>query len=228
MKRLVTLSMCASLAVFGTLPAVAATVAPKDIQLPSETVKLRPSALAGYAVAEQKCSICHSADYISYQPPGMTQTQWTAEMAKMQHMYGAPIDDAEVKLLGIYLAAAYGDAKSVSAADLAPGTHPGSTVPLAVAAASQSAPATTVGAVDVPSVLGNNACLSCHALNQTIIGPAYHDVAERYKADPGAIARLQASIKAGGVGKWGQAPMPPFGGLSEAELKALAEFVMKQ
>ena len=49
----------------------------------------------------------------------MTLTQWTAEMTKMQHTYGAPIDDTEVKLLGIYLAATYGDASTVTAADRA-------------------------------------------------------------------------------------------------------------
>jgi hypothetical protein len=92
---------------------------PADIRLPPETAQLRPSELAGFLVAAQKCAICHSADYINYQPPGMTLAQWTAEMTKMQHTYGAPIDDTEVKLLGIYLAATYGDASTVTAADKA-------------------------------------------------------------------------------------------------------------
>ncbi|MEO8937816.1 MAG: cytochrome c [Burkholderiaceae bacterium] len=97
---------------------VAAFAAPADIALPPETVALRTSSLPGYAIAEQKCGICHSADYIAYQPPAMTVAQWTAEMAKMQHAYGAPISDEEVKLLGIYLASAYGNAKQVTAADV--------------------------------------------------------------------------------------------------------------
>ena len=107
----VTLSTC-TVAVGGL---AAATVA----QLPPETARLKTSSLAGFAIAERKCGICHSADYIDYQPPGMTEAQWTGEMTKMQHMYGAPIDAAEIKLLGIYLAATYGDAQSVSAADRA-------------------------------------------------------------------------------------------------------------
>jgi len=40
-----------------------------------------------------------------------------AEMQKMQHSYGAPIDSEEIKLLGIYLTVAYGDASSVNADD---------------------------------------------------------------------------------------------------------------
>lgn len=75
--------------------------------------------MPGFVIAAQKCALCHSADYIRFQPPGMTKTQWTAEMTKMQHTYGAPITDVEVKLLGIYLAATYGDASTVTAADRA-------------------------------------------------------------------------------------------------------------
>jgi len=90
-----------------------------DIQLPQETAQLKPADLPGFVVAAQKCGLCHSADYINFQPPGMTKAQWTAEMTKMQHTYGAPISDLEVKLLGIYLAATYGDASTVTAADRA-------------------------------------------------------------------------------------------------------------
>ena len=86
-----------------------------EIQLPPEVAELRPSTLPGYAIAMQKCAICHSADYVSYQPPGMSQAQWTAEMTKMQHAYGAPISDDEVKQIGAYLAVAYGSAKATDA-----------------------------------------------------------------------------------------------------------------
>jgi len=118
MSKLARFLVCAALPVLGCFTAVG-FAGPADIQLPPETAQLRPSDLAGFVVAAQKCSLCHSADYINFQPPGMTLTQWTAEMTKMQHTYGAPIDDTEVKLLGIYLAATYGDASTVSAADRA-------------------------------------------------------------------------------------------------------------
>ena len=97
----------------------AAGEAPHAIALPPETAVLTASPLPGYKIAVEKCGICHSADYINLQPPQMSLAQWTAEMVKMQHAYGAPIDDAEIKLLGIYLASAYGDASTVTAADRA-------------------------------------------------------------------------------------------------------------
>ena len=139
----------------------------------------------------------------------------------MHGTYGAPIDDNEIRLVGIYLTANYGDAKSVGAADLAvpaPGTLPASNANAAAAGA----------AIDVQALLTQSACLSCHALSQKVVGPAYHDVAARYKGDPQATSKLESSIRLGGSGRWGSTPMPAFTGLSDAQLKALAEFVLKQ
>lgn len=82
--------------------------APNSIELPEETARLKPSTHPGYQIAIQRCSICHSADYITLQPPGMSLKQWTAEAGKMQHAFGAPITDDEVKLIGEYLAETYG------------------------------------------------------------------------------------------------------------------------
>ncbi|OIQ84744.1 hypothetical protein GALL_334220 [mine drainage metagenome] len=88
-----------------------ALATPLSIELPEETARLKQSTHSGYQVAVQKCSICHSADYINLQPPGMNLKQWTAEVGKMQHAYGAPITDEEVKLIGAYLAGTYGSEK---------------------------------------------------------------------------------------------------------------------
>ena len=82
------------------------------ITLPPDNSKLRPSTLPGYALAQQKCGICHSADYISHQPPGLGQADWTAEKGKMQHYYGAPLSPDEIALIGADLAVAYGSAKA--------------------------------------------------------------------------------------------------------------------
>jgi cytochrome c len=91
--------------------------ATSTIELPPETAQLKPSTLAGYSIARGKCALCHSLDYILYQPPKMTRAQWTAEAQKMQRSYGAPLDLEEIRLVGIYLATIYGDASSVSASD---------------------------------------------------------------------------------------------------------------
>ncbi|SOZ40276.1 c-type cytochrome [Cupriavidus neocaledonicus] len=198
-----------------------AGAAPQDIKLPAENVKLRPARLPGYGIATQKCAICHSADYVSYQPPGLSLAQWTAEMKKMQQAYGAPIDDAEVEQLGAYLAVAYGSAKAKDPEIVAIARKADKP------AAAAPAPSAAAG-VDVQGLLAKNACLSCHGATQKIVGPAYHEVAVRYKGDPQAQARLEASIRGGSSGKWGAVPMPPFAGLKPEEVKALAAYVRQQ
>jgi cytochrome c len=185
----------------------------REIQLPPETTALRASLLPGYRIAAQKCSICHSADYITLQPPAMSLKQWTAEMVKMQHAYGAPIDDEDIKPLAVYLTVTYGDAGTVSDADRV---------------LSGPEPSATGAAIDVQALLSKNACLSCHALDAKLIGPSYHDVAARYRANPEAPTRVADNIRAGGANKWGPVPMPAFPNLTPQELQALATFVLSQ
>jgi cytochrome c551/c552 len=194
-----------------------ACAAPLTITLPPETAALKPSTLPGYPLAQQKCSTCHSADYINFQPPGMSLAQWTAEAGKMQHVYGAPISDQDVTVIGAYLAATYGSAKASDAEVLA-ASNP---------TAGQATP-TPVAKVDATTLLQNNACLSCHAIDHKVVGPAYHDVAARYANDPQALAKLASSIQHGGSGKWGDVPMPPFAQLSNDDLNSLATFILQQ
>ena len=73
-----------------------------------------------------------------------------------------------------------------------------------------------------------NNCLACHAVANKVVGPAYKDVAAKYKGQKDAEAALVASIKKGGSGKWGQVPMPPQTTLSDADAKALAKWILSQ
>jgi mono/diheme cytochrome c family protein len=111
MPTFTTLALCRSALFVSAISLAAAGAAAEGITLPPDSSKLRPSTLPGYALAQQKCGICHSADYISHQPPDVDQVHWTAEMGKMQHSYGAPLDRDEIALIGAYLAVAYGSAK---------------------------------------------------------------------------------------------------------------------
>lgn len=192
---------------------VGVIAAPIQVKLPVEAAKFRPSSQPGYELALQKCGICHSADYIAYQPPALTLTQWTAEVSKMQHTYGAPIAEDEVIRIGAYLAVAYGSAKA----------DDGAVIKVALAASAPVASATQAQAL-----LTRNGCLGCHSVAQKVVGPAYKDVAAKYRQDPTAQSKLEASIRGGGSGKWGTVAMPPFPSLSPADLKTLAEFVRQQ
>lgn len=73
-----------------------------------------------------------------------------------------------------------------------------------------------------------NNCLACHAVANKVVGPAYKDVAAKYKGQKDAEATLVANIKKGGSGKWGQVPMPPQATLSDADAKTLAKWILSQ
>ena len=78
------------------------------ITLPPETNHFKPG--PGSEIAATQCVICHSADYISTQPP-MPRAFWKAGVQKMQKVYGAPLPDAQVERLVEYLVKNYGDEK---------------------------------------------------------------------------------------------------------------------
>ena len=70
-------------------------------------------------------------------------------------------------------------------------------------------------------------CMACHAIDKKLVGPAYKDVAAKYKGDAKAPAMLAEKIKAGGKGVWGQIPMPP-NNVTPEEASKLAAWVLSQ
>jgi cytochrome c len=75
-------------------------------------------------------------------------------------------------------------------------------------------------------LLKKSNCTACHADDKKLVGPSYKDVAAKYKADPGAAAKLAKKIKAGGAGVWGPIPMPPHPQVSDADALTLAKYVL--
>jgi len=76
-------------------------------------------------------------------------------------------------------------------------------------------------------------CLECHSVQSKIIGPAYEDVAARYRGDSNARAALIAKVGRGGKGNWthvtGGVPMPPFGLRAQsADIERLVDWVLSR
>lgn len=69
-------------------------------------------------------------------------------------------------------------------------------------------------------------CTACHAVDKKLIGPSYKDVAAKYASDKEAVAKLAKKIREGGVGAWGQIPMPANPQVTADEATALAKWVM--
>jgi len=69
-------------------------------------------------------------------------------------------------------------------------------------------------------------CLACHSVDNKIVGPAYKDVAKKYKGQKGIEAKLVEKVLKGGKGSWGEVPMPPNTQVNEAEAKQLVGWVL--
>lgn len=71
-----------------------------------------------------------------------------------------------------------------------------------------------------------NACMSCHGVDKKIVGPAYKEVAAKYKGDKTAEAKLIGKIKNGGKGVWGQIPMPPNPQVKYEDAKKIVQWIL--
>ena len=70
-----------------------------------------------------------------------------------------------------------------------------------------AAQANAVDAAAAQALAQKSGCLACHSVEQKVLGPAYKDVAAKYKGKD-MEAKLIAKVKAGGSGVWGPIPMP--------------------
>lgn len=90
------------------------------------------------------------------------------------------------------------------------------------ASAAQAADATPRGSV----IAQGNACMGCHAVDRKLVGPSFQQVAARYKGNPQAQAVLMRKVKDGGSGVWGVIPMPAHPAMSDADIRAVVDWVL--
>ena len=62
----------------------------------------------GLDQVEANCSGCHSLDYIVMNSPFPNAALWDAEVTKMIKAFGAPIGEADAKIIADYLKKNYG------------------------------------------------------------------------------------------------------------------------
>jgi len=102
------------------------------------------------------------------------------------------------------------------------------TVPAVAASVAAVPPAAkpVISEADALALAKKNNCLACHAIDHKVVGPAWKDVAVKYRGDATAEAHLINKIAVGGSGVWGSMAMPAHPKLSEAERTTLARFVL--
>lgn len=82
---------------------------PKSITLPPDGLQLVESELPGYAKARANCLICHSAEYMRYQPPTAARPYWEATVRRMKQVFNAPFNEADAPDIVDYLVRTYGN-----------------------------------------------------------------------------------------------------------------------
>jgi len=108
-----------------------------------------------------------------------------------------------------------------SAADLSSQNReigPGRTVAKAMPAAAAPMP--------VAELARRKACMSCHGVDNGVVGPAFKDVARRYQGQDGVEEKLVEKLRRGGGGTWGPMAMPPNPDLAAADAATLVRWVL--
>lgn len=77
------------------------------------------------------------------------------------------------------------------------------------------------------AIIAKNDCLTCHKVDETLIGPPYREVANKYGGLPDTIVPYLAhKIMKGGTGVWGQVPMAAHPNLTEDDAIALVKYIL--
>ena len=69
-------------------------------------------------------------------------------------------------------------------------------------------------------------CLACHQVDKKSVGPAYQEIAKKYKGQ-NVAAKLEEKVKKGGSGVWGPVPMAPNPAVPDADIKKLVGWILK-
>jgi cytochrome c len=87
--------------------------------------------------------------------------------------------------------------------------------------------ATYASSQDVPVLIKNNNCVTCHVHNKKLMGPSWQDIAAKYKNNPNQ-ADLATAIAQGSVNKWGSMRMPANPQLKKEEIDSIIKWVVSQ
>ena len=70
-------------------------------------------------------------------------------------------------------------------------------------------------------------CLACHSIEQKRVGPAWNDVAAKYKGNADAKKVMAEWIHKGGTGRWKMGTMPAYSPrVSDENIDKLADFIL--
>ncbi len=88
-------------------------------------------------------------------------------------------------------------------------------------------PAVTSTKIDARALAQKSGCFTCHTINKKLVGPAWNDIAAKYRGQKDAEAKLIYKVAKGGKGVWGKLPMPPNSPkINDSDIKTLVRFIL--
>ena len=86
---------------------------------------------------------------------------------------------------------------------------------------------TVLAEADALQLAKKSGCLTCHSIEKKVVGPAWKDVAAKYRGDASAQSNLESKVAKGGKGAWGNMSMPANSPrVAEADIHALVSFIL--
>jgi cytochrome c len=213
----------------GVLPVANALSAPRP-------TNLNPDAGANLFGA-MNCDGCHGGGAIGWVGPSLVDGRWRYGGADDQiftsifygRPKGMPAYGGVIGTDGAWMLVAYIKAQAVPpvvpTTSWLPGGNAAPTPPAAAPAAPAPAAPAAEASVAPDQMPAKYGCTACHAVDHKVVGPAFKDVAAKYRGKD-VENQLAQKVRNGGAGVWGQVPMTPNPQVPDADLHALVKWVL--
>ncbi|HEU5154799.1 MAG TPA: c-type cytochrome [Gemmatimonadales bacterium] len=209
---------------------------PANALAAARPAKLNPDA-GGSLFGSMNCDGCHGGGAIGWVGPSLVDGRWryggSDEDIFTSIFYGRPKGmpayGGVVGTDGVWLLVAYIKSQAVPAVVPTTSWLPGgnaSPTPAVAPAAAAPAPAAenkaSVAPEELPAKYG---CFACHSIDKKVVGPAYKDVAAKYRGQDVEL-KLVDKVRLGGSGVWGSVPMIPNPQVPDADLHAVVKWIL--
>ena len=86
--------------------------------------------------------------------------------------------------------------------------------------------ATDVEIGDGKELISKSDCLTCHKIEDKLVGPAYTLIAAKYPQNQNSLDTLTKKIITGGKGVWGPVPMAPHPNITQADANKMIKYIL--
>jgi cytochrome c len=180
------------------------------------------------------CDGCHGAGATGWVGPSLVDGRWryggTDDEVFDSIFYGRPKGmPAYGGVLGgdgVWMIVSYLKAQPVPSVVPTTSYENTEVAPALGAASTPAREATAAERPGVEGLLAKYACTACHAVDTKVIGPAFREVAAKYRGQKDVEQKLAEKVKNGGSGAWGQIPMTANPSVPDNDLHTIIEWML--